>query len=132
MSAAIAALIKSFARPVTRGLLPIEHAEAAVVVALTRDKTVNDINDGIRLWTHILWQCIRNAEDQRTEARGAIKHSLRGLIRLRTPWPRMMAEAHDINGAQDFPLTESEVADVVKTEVYYALPAAPRRPRHGR
>jgi hypothetical protein len=131
VTAAIAALTQSLARPIVRGMLPYRQAQDAVAMAILNEQSIPDAAEALPIWLHVLRQNIHNAEVRRDMARGAIKNALRPLIPLRTPWRRLMAEAHDINGDADFPLSEDEVADVVKTEIYFALPVE-RRPSHGR
>ena len=132
VTTAIASLTQSLARPIVRGLLPYECAAEAIALAIYREPAVTDVAGALPVWLHILDLNIHNAEVGRDAARSMVKRAMRGLIPLHTPWPKLMAEAHDINGAAGFPLSEAEVSDVVKLEVYYALPPAPWSPRHGR
>lgn len=133
VSAVIAGLTQSLARPVARGLLPPEHAHAAILAALWRVWTPGvDLAGQLTMWLHILALNIENLQIKRDAATGAVKRALKPLIVLHRPWNVLMAEAHDANSARDFPLSEAEVSEIVRQEVWFALPPAPRRQPHGR
>lgn len=70
-------------------------------------------------------------ERDQDEAARDIKTLIRPLIAAREPWNSLMAQAHDVNGARGFPLTEADVTEIVRAEIYFALPTAPRGARHG-
>lgn len=76
------------------------------------------------------WDAFAAAEHERANVERAIKVMLRPLIAERRPWNVLMAEAHEINGGNGFPLAEADVSEIVRTEVHFALPPAPRG-RHG-
>lgn len=83
--------------------------------------------------TRFCWaagDAVTQAEHERADVERAIKVMLRPLIAERVPWNGLMAEAHEINGANGFLLAEAEVSEIVRTEIYFALPPAPRG-RHG-
>lgn len=133
MTDTIAALTQSLARPVTLGMLPAPHARAAVALAVLRAAPpAADLAGMIHIWLHLLAAHIRRLEDQRDLLTHAIKRRLRPMIAARKPWNQLMAAAHDLNGADGFPLAEAEVSDIVRTEVYFNLPSPPRRHPHGR
>ena len=70
--------------------------------------------------------------NRREIATARIKHLLRPMIAERKPWGSLMAEAHGLNGSAGFPLAEAKVSEIVRTEVWFALPPAPRGGRpHG-
>jgi hypothetical protein len=80
------------------------------------------------------WACSDSADwfqNQREDIVFAIKRLLKPMIATRAPWNNLMAQAHDLNGARNFPLTEAEVTEIVRIEVYFAIPPPPRGIRHG-
>lgn len=76
-------------------------------------------------------EAAKQAAQDRDETARAIKCAIKPMIGERAAWGALMAQAHDVNGANGFPLVEADVNDIVRTEVFYALPAAPRGQRHG-
>jgi hypothetical protein len=129
----IGALTQSLARPVSCGLLAEAHAYAAIVAAVARATTADDdLEAVVAIWWHILVEHIRVITQQRDLVTHRIRRSLRPMIGTRQPWNVLMATAHDLNGAGNFPMSENEVASIVKTEVWFALPHPPGRYPNGR
>jgi anti-sigma factor RsiW len=129
----IAALTASLALPVTRGLLPLAHAEGWITVAVARQRPkVADIPAAVNVWLHVLAERVRQMEERQDLVALHIKRRLKPMVAARQPWNQLMAAAHDLNGQADFPLGEAEVSELVRTEVWFALPPAPRRITHGR
>ncbi len=136
------ALAVSLARPVARGLLPIEQAEAALAMAILkaeRDGTQEgyaDFDDRFRFDCHLLQLRLDHEWNQLAQTRHAIAAVLAPMIRKHRPWNHLMAEAHSVNGQNGFALTEAAVAELVEERVWLSLPRAPkpsfrRRPRYG-
>jgi hypothetical protein len=70
------------------------------------------------------------AEQERAEVVRAIKATLRPLIAEHQAWNVLMAEAHEVNGVNDFPLAEADVTEIVRAEVGFALRSAQRGAAH--
>jgi hypothetical protein len=66
----------------------------------------------------------------RDHAAWRIKQVIAPMLAAHRRSNAVLAEAHGVNGAAGFPLTEEEVTDVVRREMFFALPAAPRGFRH--
>jgi len=75
---------------------------------------------------------LADESDVRETATQNIKRLVAPMIAIRKPSGAVFAEAHGFNGKSGFPLTEEEVTDVVKREMYFALPPAPGGARHAR
>jgi hypothetical protein len=127
----------SFARPVARGWMSLVQADAGLIAATVRAKRESrlgprepaDVVDGLR---HTLRMMLEGERYRRGMTEHRICRVLKPLIGIRKSWGRLMSEAHGVNGQDGFPLTEEEVNDVVRTEVWFALPPAPRGGRrHG-
>ena len=137
MSAALWAMAKSLARPVARGDLPLGQAHAALIVATLREHRagtlgpykVADIYSGLR---HVLQLHLDKEDIRRELASYRAARVIAPMIAQHKPWGELMSEAHGVNGAADFPLSEPEVNDLVHTEVFYSLPPAPRGRRNVR
>lgn len=131
----IAALAASLGKPVAQGLLSFEQAEAALAAATARamrEGTLQGngtLEERFHAYRHVMGLHARNYEAKCELVTGAIKRLLQPMIVQRRPWNELLAEAHEINGSDGFPLTEREVGDVVETEVWFSLP---RAPKHGR
>jgi hypothetical protein len=122
----------TLARPVVLGHMTLAAAHAAIIVAIDAGMQKGDLpgngtlEERVHIDNHILELNIRNAEAEREKATGAIIHALRPLIGIRAPRNRLLAEAHDINADHDFPLTESEVAEITAVAVWQAIQQARR------
>jgi hypothetical protein len=66
----------------------------------------------------------------RDHATWRIKQAIAPMLAAHRRSNAVLAEAHGVNGAAGFPLTEEEVTDVVRREMFFALPAAPKALRH--
>lgn len=130
---AIKALTQSLARPVSRGLLPAAHAYAAIVTAVARATAAGDDLEGlVAFWWFILGEQVYALSGRRDVVVHKICRAIKPMILRQQRSNAMRAEAHEINGATGFLLTETEVDVVVADEILPTLPPAPRRPFHGR
>ena len=112
--------------------LPLEHAFAACIAATVAAERRGEIGDykASDIIAHQRWLVGMWAERETTRrdvAEHRIKRALRPMIAVHKPWGTLMSEAHGINGEAQYPLTEDEVSDMVRIEVWFSLPAAPRR-----
>jgi hypothetical protein len=89
----------------------------------------HDPVDVYRIAQHILTLRLADMHARRELAARHIKRLIEPMIGARKPSRALLAEAHGINGEEGFPLTEDEVADVVRDEVWWSLPTGGRR--HG-
>jgi hypothetical protein len=129
-------LAQELGKPVARGLLPLEQAFAACIVATVEAERAGETEgyrsaDIVSLQRHLVVIHAERETQRRDLAAHKICRLLAPMIALRRPWGALMAEAHGVNGASGFPLTEAEVSELVETEVWFALPRAPRGARHG-
>lgn len=123
-------LAKSLARPVTRGYISLTTAHVAllndVLIAERKgdlgDFKASDIFNGLK---HILGLWVKIHTDRRAVAAMHIEQRLKPLIALHKPVNVLLAEAHDVNGLEHFPLAEPEVADIAATEMWFSLPSRP-------
>ncbi len=126
-----------FARPVARGELHLSAAHSALINATLKAERENQLGTykaahivkGLR---HILRLNLDRDETRRAIAAARIKRTIRPLIAAHKPPNVLLAEAHGVNGADDFPFSEPEVTDLVTTEVYYSLPPASRGRHYAR
>ena len=125
-------LAKCLARPVARGWLSHEDAEdclLAEVLAARRRGTLGPY-DPVTVYGGLRWilaQYLAAEEARRDLAAVRIRYRLKPLLAVRKPPNALLAEAHDVNGAAGFPLTEREITDCVAAEVYRSLPAGGAR-----
>lgn len=70
---------------------------------------------------HVLNLRIQDETLRRDLAAHAIARVMQPLLASLRPSRMLLAEAHNINGARGFPLTEEEVTDLARTEVYWFL-----------
>jgi hypothetical protein len=128
-------LAASLARPVARGLLAIEHARAAIAVAIikgVRDGTspgTGTLEEKLNIDRHIFDLHLQIEAARRERVIGAISRVLRPLIDLRAPRGRLLAEAHDCNADSGFPLFEPEVKEIAKIQVYWGIERSRRHAR---
>ena len=125
------AMPAEMAAPVARGHMPLEHAYAALLattVAAERSGQLEPYKapDVFRLQKHLLGQRLDAELCRRALAEHRIARRLKPLIASHKPFNALFAEAHDVNGTDGFPLEEAEVNDIVKTEIYWSLPAGRR------
>lgn len=127
------AMPRELADPVARGSMPLTHAYAAMLASTVAAERCGQLTpyqapDVFRLQKHLLGQHLDRAETKRAVTEGRIVRVIKPMIAVRRPSNAVLAEAHGVNGAAGFPLTEDEVTDIVRTAVYWALPA--RRAAH--
>jgi hypothetical protein len=122
-------LAASLARPVTRGYLSQDDAEDSLLVTALRSRSGHDPLDVYRIARHILTLRLADMHARRELAAHHIKRLLEPMIGSRKPSRALLAEAHGVNGQEGFPLSEDEVRDVVRDEVWWSLPSGGRR--HG-
>jgi hypothetical protein len=115
----LGAYARSLARPVARGLLALPHAQAglrALAYRRARDGTLEGDGDPEGAFAFANWLLDRHLQDERTQ-RGLVENridfALRTKIRLLRKSSALRAEAHDVNAALGFPLSEQEVDDRV-------------------
>lgn len=124
-------MAKELGRPVARGQIPLEQAYASCIAATVAAERAGDLGTYAArdVVAHQRW-VVDTAAEAETVRRDLCSHQIRRtvapMISARQPRNVLLAEAHGVNGAQDFPLLESEVTDLVRTEVWYALPPAQR------
>lgn len=124
--AALYPLAESMARPVACGYLSLTDAHGALLAGVLRAKRrgmAYDVRAVYRGLQHILDLRLAAEDRRRALCELYIKRRLRPLILRHMPSNVLYAEAHDINGAEGFPLAEHEVADLAAGEMYWALPA---------
>lgn len=113
------ALAAELARPVAHGYLSVVDAVRALVIS-------SEQPDVFRLQQHILGLHLHRLRTRRAVTALHIKRRIKPLLALRKPRNVVLAEAHDVNGAEGFPFDEPAVTDIVQRELYWA-----GRPRHG-
>lgn len=129
-------LAASLGKPVANGRLTLEAAQAAIAAATARGmregtlESRGTLDELLHVYNHILALNVQKHQSARETTTGAIGCILRPLIGTHQPWSALLAEAHNANGDAGFPLTEAEVLDVVRTQVWHSLPTAQRKP-HG-
>jgi hypothetical protein len=130
-------MAQQMGKPVARGDLPLEQAFAACILATVQAERRGETGDYkatdiVRLQRHLVVTAAEREAQRRDLAAHRICRLLAPMIAQRRAWNVLMAEAHGVNGAAGFPLTEAEVSELVNTEVWFALPPAPRGARHAR
>lgn len=128
-------IAREMARPVARGDLPLVQADAAIICDTLQQERSGALAglhapDVVHLKRFLLRGYIEREQARRELAEHRIRRLLAPMIAARKPRNVLLAEAHGVNGAADFPLTEEEVTDVVRTEVFYSLPPSPGGRRH--
>jgi hypothetical protein len=122
-------LAASLARPVARGWLSQDDAEDSLLITALRDRSGHDPIHVYRYARHILSQRLAAEHARRDLAGHHIRRTIETMIAARKPSRALLAEAHGVNGEEGFPLTEDEVTDIVRAEVWLVLPHGGRR--HG-
>jgi len=124
------ALAEQLANPVVRGYLPAAEAMSAILVAALRygRATSYEPRGVFRLCRHLFDLRAERLEIKRAVTEMRIKRRLKPLIAMHKPSNVLLAEAHDVNGTDGFPLDEPEVAEIAHTEMYWSLPRQGRRP----
>lgn len=126
-------LAEQLARPVARGYLTLNEAKATLLAAALRayrEGSPYEPEPVYQMLLHIFGQHLEKEQTRRGMTEMRVARRLKPLIALRKPRNVLLAEAHDVNGTEGFPLTEDEVADVAATEVYRA--SSGRRLNHVR
>ena len=125
------ALAAELAKPVARGYLTLTKAHTALLATTVRAERLGELGpyaatDVFRLQKHILGLHLDQLIAKRAVAEGRLKHRIRPLIALRKPRNVVLAEAHDVNGAEGFPFDEPDATFLALREIHFA-----GRPRHG-
>jgi hypothetical protein len=128
---------RELARPVARGDLPLTQALAGLVVETLQQERSGALGtlrapDVMGMKRFLLNQEVDRLQIARDLAAWQIKRLITPMLAAHRPSREVLAEAHGLNGGADFPLTEAEVTDVVRCEMFYAMPPAPRERRYGR
>ena len=124
-------LARELAPPVARGQLPLGHADAALICCALKHEHKGasyhplDVARGAQ---HILRLHVLAEHVARSLTRTGIERTLAPLIAMRAPRNRLLAEAHNVNGDNGFPLTEVQVDEITRTEVYWSIR---KRARYG-
>lgn len=125
-------LARELGRPVARGEMPLAHAHAALIVDTLRQERAGELegsgnaSDAFRFKRFLLQGEVERLEVARDLATHRIKRLIAPMIAVRKRSNAILAEAHGVNGAASFPLTEDEVTEVVVGEMNQSL----RRLRH--
>ena len=125
-SARLWTIAKSMARPVSYGLLPLEHARAALLATALRMEREGrmapyDASGVSRGLFNILDQHLAARAIQREVTAMHVRRLLAPMIATRRPSNVLLAEAHGVNGAAGFPFSEAEINDMVKIQVWLAM-----------
>jgi len=124
------ALAVSLARPVVRGHLTPYQARCAIAAHVSKAEREGrmdyDPGDVISFSRWLLASQIKRLEERRSLAAARIVWRVRPFIGTNRARNVILAEAHDVNGAEGFVFSEDEVTGIVDRELYYA-----RRPGRG-
>lgn len=133
MSKSLLKVIEEMTRPVARGSMPAKLAYAAIAARVAREFREGTIEGcepdpewHIKMWAAVLKQRADNLCGRMDEARGEIRLAVIVGFRERTRPNAIAAQAHDINGRLDFPLTEADVMDLVRATIESQLRKAKR------
>lgn len=117
-------LAVSLAKPVVRGMLAPHEARAAIanhVAKAEREGRLDyDPSDVIRFSRFLLASNINRLVTKRSVTALHIAQRIRPLIATKRPRNVVLAEAHDVNGAEGFQFAEPEVTGIVDREYYFA------------
>lgn len=122
-----AILATSLGKPVANGMLSFGQAMASITMAISRGMRDNilpgngTLDERIAICRDILALAINNQEARREQATGTITRTLKPMIGQALPSNQLLAEAHNANADNGFPLSEDEVREVAATEVYWSL-----------
>jgi len=118
----------SLARPVARGYITRTEADAALLASTLAAKRrgklpyeVRDVFGGLR---HILDLHLEKERVRRMLTEQRIQRRIRPLVALRKPSNAVLAEAHDVNGAEGFPFDEADVTEMTVMQMFWAMPGA--------
>lgn len=115
-------LARQLAAPVARGMLPLGHADAALIASsfqAERQGAPGHPIENARLALHILRQHLKATETRQYLVVAQIKRTVAPLMAAREPSNRLLSESHTINGEAGFPLTEAQVTSVVTEAVFW-------------
>lgn len=128
------ALARELARPVARGHLCREQAEDWLLAAtLSKRHQIGglDPENIFRYQIHLLRLWLDRHRDEQAIARGKITRRLMPLLARQAPANQLLAEAHDVNGSEGFPLTDEAVTMTAFDARYWAN-RRERSAHHGR
>jgi len=115
-------LPQCLARPLARGWLNWVQADAALALAAVRHTGSADDWDGVhRILRFLLIQHLKREEARVNAAQGGIWRTVRRLVQDRAPVNRILAEAHDVNGGQGFPLLAIAMAPIIFLACFLSL-----------
>jgi hypothetical protein len=125
------ALAAELAQPVARGYLSQTQALAAMLAGTVGAERRGELapfkaTNVFRLQKHLLGQHLERLETKRAVTEMRIKRRIRPMIAVGKPRNAVLAEAHDVNGAEGFPFDEPDVNDIALGEVWLT-----GRRRHG-
>ena len=116
------ALAVSLARPVVRGYLSPHDARCAIAVhtakAEREGRLEYDPGDVISFSRFLLASNIKRLETKRSVTALHIVRRIKPMIATKQPRNAVLAEAHDVNGAEGFMFAEPEVTGIVDREYY--------------
>ena len=120
-------LARELARPVARGYLDRREAYATMLVRTVAADRQGKLapyraGDVFAHQTHVFRQHLERLEIQRAVTELRIKRRIKPLVAMRKPTNAVLAEAHDVNGAEGFPFDEADVNTIATTEIYWAMP----------
>jgi len=122
------ALAGDLGRAVARRLITASSAYAALSLAAMK------LPDGSELLPEA-WTCLVGHARWHTRERGETERQIGAvllpMIGERRPKNALLAEAHGVNGARGFLLTEDEVNETAAEAVWASLPKAPWSRRRG-
>ena len=117
-------LAVSLARPVVRGYLSRHEAWAAIGVyvadAERAGRLDHDPGDVVTFSRWLLASQIKRLETKRSVTALHVVQRIKPMIATKQPRNAVLAEAHDVNGAEGFPFAEPEVTGIVEREYYFA------------
>jgi len=118
------ALAVELAKPVVRGLLTAYQARCAIAAHVSKAEREGrmdyDPSDVIQFSRWLLASQVKRLEDKRSVAAARIVWRVRPFIGTNRPRNVILAEAHDVNGAEGFPFSEPEVTGIIDRELYFA------------
>ena len=127
-------LAVSLVRPVQYGWMPIGDAYAALMGDTLQMEERGELTpyqapDIITGLFHALDTRLHDIDHKRYVTAMRIRRQLAFMIDVHKPPNTMLAEAHGINGEQNFPFAETEVNEQVLYQVWQSLPRAPWKSR---
>ncbi len=119
------ALAAELAQPVARGYLTRTEALSTLLFRTLASDRANQINrleptDVFRLQRHLFFQHLARLETRRAITESRIKNRIWPLMKQRQPRNVVLAEAHDVNGADGFPFDEPDITTIAAREMHFA------------